>query len=201
MMMDRIEQITLEILNTSLLEWVAVLASLIYVVLMARKKIAAWFFAFIGSCVYVYLCFNSQLYLEMILQFFYVAMAVLGWINWRKTQYADQFIRRWKLSAHGINILLSLFLAGLLGFIADNYTDQAMPYLDAFTTVFSLAATFMVTQKVLENWLYWIVIDIASVFLYESKELNLTAALFVFYTIVSVIGFFSWRKAYKAQSA
>lgn len=199
-MMDRIEQITLEILNTSLLEWVAVLASLIYVVLMARKKIAAWFFAAIGSGVYVYLCFQSQLYLEMILQFFYVTMAILGWINWRKTQYDHQFIRRWKLSAHGLNLLISFSLAWILGFVADNYTDQSMPYLDAFTTVFSLAATFMVTQKVLENWIYWIVIDIASVFLYESKDLNLTAALFVFYTIVSVFGFFSWLKTYKAQS-
>jgi nicotinamide mononucleotide transporter len=197
--MYRIEQITLEILNTSLMEWIAVVASLIYVVLMARKKISAWFFAAIGSGVYVYLCFNNQLYLEMILQLFYVAMAVWGFINWRKTQYDDQFIRRWKLSAHGLNILISFALAWILGFIADQYTDQAMPYLDAFTTVFSLAATFMVTQKVLENWIYWIVIDIASVFLYESKELNLTAALFVFYAFVSVIGFFSWLKAYKKQ--
>ncbi len=200
-MMDRIDQITLEILNTTFLEWLAVFASLIYVVLMARKKIGAWFFAAIGSCVYVYLCFKSQLYLEMVLQFFYVAMAVLGWINWHKTQYQDQFIRTWKFSAHGLNLLLSFAAAWILGFIADHYTDQAMPYLDSFTTVFSLAATYMVTQRILENWIYWIVIDVASVFLYESKDLNLTAALFVFYTIISIFGFFSWLKTYKLQRA
>lgn len=199
--MERIEQITLEILNTSLAEWIAVFSSLLYVILMARKNMAAWFFAALGSGVYVYLCFTNQLYLEMALQIFYVAMAAWGWYNWNRTKYEDHFIRRWNWSAHGLNVLISFALAWILGFLADYFTDQSMPYLDAFTTVFSLAATFMVTQKVLENWIYWIVIDIASVFLYESKELNLTALLFVLYTVISIFGFRTWYKAYKSQTA
>lgn len=182
-----------------MLEWIAVFASIFYVILMARKNIAAWFFAALGALVYVYLCFDNQLFLEMFLQLFYVAMAAWGWYNWKRTRFDDHFIHRWSFSHHALNILISLAITWGLGYLADEYTSQTMPYLDSFTTVFSLAATFMVTQKVLENWIYWIVIDIASIFLYESKELNLTAMLFAFYTIVSIFGLLSWYKVYKLQ--
>ncbi len=73
------------------------------------------------------------------------------------------------------------------------------PYADAFTTVFSLAATFMVTRKVLENWIYWIIIDIVSTYLFASRDLYLSSALFVLYTVIAVFGFFNWSRIYKQQ--
>ena len=197
--MDKVEQISLEILNTSLLEWLAVLSSLFYVVLIARKHILGWFFAAISSGIYSYLCFINNYYLETILQVFYLAMAFWGWFHWHTTRNEKQFIRRWKLNHHLFNILISAGLTVLLGFLFDTYTNQLMPYLDAFTTVFSIAATFMVASKVLENWLYWIVIDIASIQLYGSRDLNLTAVLYFLYAVIALIGFIRWRRVYLLQ--
>lgn len=197
--MGKIEQIGLEILNTSLLEWIAVLSSLFYIVFIARKNSRAWFFALVGSSIYVYLCFISQFYLETILQLFYVSMAIIGWLLWNKRQEIPFKIIQWKGKQHMVNILISSIITLLLGNFFQVYTDQALPYLDAFTTVFSISATFMVAYKVLENWLYWIVIDIASMPLYAYRDLNLTVALFGIYTIVAIVGFVRWRRTFKLQ--
>jgi len=197
--MDRLEQIGLEVLNTSLLEWIAVLSSLLYIVFIARKKVIAWLFALIGSGIYVYLCFISQFYLETVLQFFYVVMAIIGFLLWKKKEEIPFRIIQWKAKQHLVNVLISSILTLLLGNFFDVYTDQALPYLDAFTTVFSISTTFMVAFKVLENWLYWIIIDIVSMPLYAYRDLNLTVVLFGIYTLVAIVGFVRWRKTYQSQ--
>ena len=198
--MGKLEQIGLEILNTSLLEWIAVLSSLFYIVFIARKNSRAWFFALVGSSIYVYLCFISQFYLETILQVFYAGMAIIGWLLWNKKQEIPFNIIQWRGKQHMVNILISSILTLLLGNFFEVYTDQALPYLDAFTTVFSISTTFMVAYKVLENWLYWIVINIVSMPLYAYRDLNLTVLLFGIYTIVSIIGFVRWRRTFKLQA-
>jgi len=87
-----------------------------------------------------------------------------------------------------------------MGFYFSTYTDAAMPLVDSFTTVFSLFATYMVVKKVLENWIYWIVIDAVSVYLYHSRELEQTALLFIVYTIIAVFGYFAWLKKLKPNA-
>ena len=106
-------------------------------------------------------------------------MAIVGWFSWRKQANVDSQeldaslglssskndVKTWPISYHLYNLAISGGVAFILGFCFDTFTDQANPYADAFTTVFSLAATFMVVRKVLENWIYWIVIDLVSIFL------------------------------------
>ena len=73
-----------------------------------------------------------------------------------------------------------------------------MPIVDAFTTVFSVFATYMVTKKILGNWLYWIVIDLVSSYLYLVRNLEMTALLFMVYTIIAILGYLSWIKKINA---
>lgn len=183
------------ILSTSALEWIAVCSSIIYVILAARKLIYCWLFAFISSVLYVYICFSANLYLESVLQLFYVVMAVVGFLLWNKSESEE--IIKWPAKYHVINLSLSTLIALLMGYLFSVYTDQANPYVDASTTVFSLVATFMVTKKVLENWIYWIIIDAVSVYLYFSRDLHLTAVLFVIFTLLAITGYVSWNKTMK----
>jgi len=81
------------------------------------------------------------------------------------------------------------------------WTDAASPFIDAATTVSSLLATWMVAKKLLENWLYWIAIDIASIGLYLSRDLSLTAGLFGGYVILATLGYFAWRRQWLQQIA
>ncbi len=157
--MEHIVQSIIEAIKaTSFHEWVGVILGIGYVISITYKKMIAWFFALISSCIYVYLCFTTQLYLESFLQVFYVITAIYGWLKWKKDSVNQQIIS-WGIRLNMINIAISTILTLSIGFIFSKYTNQANPYMDAFTTVFSLSATFMVAKKVLENWIYWIVID------------------------------------------
>ncbi|MFT5861118.1 MAG: nicotinamide mononucleotide transporter [Flavobacteriaceae bacterium] len=192
------ESLLVEIKMTSVWEWIAVVTAVAYVILAARKNILCWIFALLSSAIYVYLCIIGKLYIEAILSLFYVVMAVVGWIAWNAAT-ADDRIHTWKINKHLINITISGVLAYLLGLSFDLWTDQAFPYIDAFTTVFSLSATFMIVRKVLENWIYWIAIDLASIYLYHDRGYTLTSVLFAIYTLLAIVGFYSWRKSYKQQ--
>lgn len=200
-MMSFITSVWEGILATSIIEWLAVISSIIYVVLAAKRLILCWLFAFIGSCLFVYLCYVGDLYIESILQLFYVVMAIVGWISWNKEELDNSKIKKWGVNNHLFNILISGVVAFILGYIFANYTNQANPYIDAFTTCYSLSATFMVTRKVLGNWLYWIVIDIVSIYLYSQRDYNLTAVQYGIFTILAVYGFIAWRNEYKLQRA
>jgi nicotinamide mononucleotide transporter len=76
----------------------------------------------------------------------------------------------------------------------------SMPYLDSFTTCFAVLATVMVAHKVLQNWHYWLIINIISVYLFSAKDLYLTAALFALYVILTIVGYINWKKRYAIQN-
>lgn len=199
--MTFVESVWEGIVATTIVEWLAVLSSVIYVVLASKRSVYCWPFAFVGSALFVYMCFNAQLYIESILQFFYVIMAVVGWLSWTKSVNDEQPIKIGSVKYHFINVVASGFVAVLLGYVFDEYTEQANPYVDAFTTCYSLLATFMVTKKILENWIYWIVIDIASIYLYAQRGFNLAAFQYGIFTILAIVGFVIWWKEYKKQVA
>ncbi len=212
--MSFFESVYQGILATSMWEWIAVFTGIAYVILAALRSIWCWLFAIISSSLYVYLCLDGQLYIESVLQVFYVVMGIVGWVSWQKdiqkvtppsdvldaTENED-VVKIWAINYHVYNLLISGGVAFMLGYGFDQFTDQANPYADAFTTVFSLAATFMVVRKVLENWIYWIVIDIVSIFLYHQRGYSLSAVLYVLFTILAIGGFISWYKKYKQQLA
>jgi len=187
--------------STSLIEWMAVVSTIMYVILVAKRLIICWLFAFVGSALFVYLCYEGNLYIESILQLFYVIMAVVGWLSWKKSELKDNTIVKWKMNSHLLNVAISGVLAFILGYLFENYSNQANPYIDAFTTLYSLSATYMVTKKILGNWIYWIIIDLVSIYLYAQRDYNLTAVQYGLFTILAVFGFFAWRKEYKTQKA
>lgn len=185
------------ILQTSIWEWFAVASSLLYVILITYKVLAAWIFAALSSLLYIYLCYSNRLYLESILQVFYFGMAIYGWFMWTSDdETKDVTVIQWPLKYHLYNVLISGALMLLFGYIFHQYSNQANPYLDAFTTIFSLMATFMVAKKVLENWIYWIIIDAFSVYLFASRGLYMTSVLFILYTLIAIFGYFSWKKQF-----
>ncbi len=188
--------------SISILESIAVILSIAYVLLAAKQNIIAWYAAFFSVSIYIYLCLNVNLYAETLLQFFYLIMAVVGWYQWKFKKDKEETslkIIRLPFKKHLLNIFISSLLTIATGFLLSNYTKAAMPYVDAFTTVFSLYATWMVAKKVLENWLYWIIIDLVSAFLYASRELYLTALLFFAFTLLAIYGYISWEKSYKVE--
>ena len=179
--------------NWSIIESTAVFFSVLYVILAIKESVWCWGAAAISVILYIYICYSAQLYPETGLQFFYLLMAIYGYYQWNKNDNSLK-IQQWTITKHLFILLLGALLTFLMGFYFSIYTNAAMPLVDSFTTVFSVFATYMVTKKVIENWLYWIVIDAVSVYLYFSRDLHLTSLLFIVYTIIAIFGYFSWLK-------
>ena len=183
--------------NWNIIEIIAVALSIIYVSLASRQNINCWIFAIISVSLYIYICFSAQLYPETGLQVFYFIMAIIGYYMWNKDNKEE--IKEWSEIKHLLIILFGAILSFFMGFYFSTYTNSQMPIIDSFTTVFSIIATYMVIKKVLGNWLYWIVIDAVSVYLYFNRDLHLTSLLFIAYTIIAIFGYFSWMKKMKTN--
>jgi len=179
--------------NWSIIESAAVFFSILYVILALKESIWCWGAAAISVILYIYICYTAQLYPETGLQVFYLFMAFYGYYQWNKIDSTLQ-IQQWTITKHLLILLIGAILTFLMGFYFSLYTNAALPLVDSFTTVFSVFATYMVAKKVLGNWLYWIVIDAVSVYLYFSRDLHLTSLLFMGYTIIAIFGYFSWLK-------
>jgi len=177
----------------SVAEGAAVLLAIAYLVLAIRQNVLCWFAAFVSSLIYLGVFFAARLYMESALQVFYAAMAIYGYRQWTHggESHAKLNISVWRPRQHAIAVGVIGATTGLMGALMSR-TDAAFPYVDSFTTVAAVVATYMVARKVLENWLYWFVIDGVSVYLYIARELTLTAALFVLYLVLIVIGFRRW---------
>ena len=138
--------------NWSIIECVAVLFSILYVILVTKQNIWCWAAAGISVILYIYICFSAQLYPETGLQVFYLFMAFYGYYNWDKNDRNLQ-ITQWAAGKHLLLILIGAIFTFLMGFYFTTYTDSKMPIVDSFTTTFSIIATYMVTKKILENCL------------------------------------------------
>ena len=179
--------------NWSWIETIAVAFSISYVVLAAKGNIWCWFFAILSVSIYIFLCYEAKLFAETILQIFYLIMAFIGyftWINSNKKFTAKQL----SISNHILIIFSGTIITFLIGFYFATYTEAKMPIIDSFTTCFSIIATFLVVKKILENWIYWIIIDLVSIYIYFSRDLHLTSLLFLVYTVIAIIGYFNWKK-------
>ena len=182
-----------------LLEIFAVIFAITYLILAVRQNILCWYAAFLSTAIYTFLYWDVSLYMESILNVYYLLMAIYGWKNWNnKKDEIDLPIMEWSIKKHFISILIILFFTLVSGFLLNN-TEAARPYLDSFTTWGSVFTTYMVTQKILSNWLYWFVINGVGIFLNIDKDLYLTALLLLSYQVISILGFINWRKSYYEQ--
>ena len=186
---------------TSVAEAVAAALGLIYLLLAVRRNLLCWLCAFVSTAIYLVLFAKAALYMQSALQVFYLAMAVYGFIDWKKgrTEESGVLIRAWSpaqhlLAAAGV-VVASLVNGWLLA-----HTDAAAPYLDSFVTWGSVITTWMVARRVLENWLYWIVVDAVAAYLYFTQGLLATTVLFVIYLGIVVRGYFVWRREYRDQT-
>ncbi len=192
-----------QLIATSALEWLAVISAIAYLLLAIKESLWCWPAAFASTAIYIILFFDVNLYMQSFLNFYYLIMAVYGWFQWNKinNESPQKSILIWPIKRHFILIGVTTFLVFVSAFLLKNHTEQDFALIDSFTTWFAILATYMITQKVLENWLYWIIIDSVSIYLYLSKGFALTAVLFFSYIILAFIGWKTWKKHYEQQTS
>ncbi len=181
------------------LEYAAVAFGVIYVLLASRSNVWCWLAGIISSALYIYINVTHQLFQDAILQAYYVVAGFYGWWLWGKKESARDEVSTSSFSLRQ-NLKL-IFFGGLLvpvfGFVFAKL-GNSLSYFDAAVTVFSFIATLMTAKKILENWLYWIVIDVVAAMMYLIKDLRATSCLYLFFSIVALYSYFEWKKKMSA---
>lgn len=178
-------------------ELVAVVSGIAYVLLAAKESMLAWPFAFFGTLIYTVLFWEGALFSSSLLNFYYMIMAVYGFVLWRGGESGEDLkITSWSLSKMLKFIIWGVILSLGIGYLSETYAQAKFAYLDTFVMVFSMIATWMLANKILENWLFWIVIDAFAVVLYWKTGYHATIVLFMLYIILAVYGYLTWRKEF-----
>jgi len=189
-------------LDTSWLELIAVLLALAMIVCNIVELHWGWPLAAISSVLYFFLFWSQQLYGGAILQVLFMVLALWGWAVWlRGVKGAPLSVTH--LPRHQrLTLALSgsaLWLA--IGSMLLNFTDTDVPWWDAFPTALSLIGQYLLAHKRLENWAIWIVVNFVATGLFAWKGLWLTALLYLVFIGLSILGWRTWAKHLKQETA
>lgn len=184
------------------LEGTAVCFGLVSVYLSTRENIWSWPTAIVNVGLYSVLFFREKLYADMGLQVIYLLLSLYGWYEWL---YGGE--NRSELRVSRITARLAMRLAGIgvvgsavLGTLLYRTTDASLPYLDSTLSVFSLIAQWLMTRKVLENWVIWIALDVVYVWMFIFlKQLHFTAFQYAVFLALAVLGFRDWKRSFDTR--
>jgi len=193
---DLLEQVR----RTSPAEWLAVILGVVYILLIMRRRRWGWAAGGASSLILTVLAARAQLPMQALLQFSYVIAAVYGWMKWAPDA-AGQRIGTWHWRGHALACAASLVASLLLARLLQQEGYSAWPFLDSLVACLGLFATWLVARVYLENWLYWIVIDAMSLYLFIAQGLVVTALLFAVYLVIATAGLVSWWRAWRAGTA
>ena len=195
------------IYDTSWLEFVAVVFGLASVWFAKQEKILVYPTGIISVLIYVYILPRVELYADAGINLFYFFMSVYGWYQWtRKTDKPPLKItvcdrKNW-LIALGMFFLSVIIIYGLLDYFKGDdaaYWATGVPYIDTFTTGIFIVAMWLMANKRIENWIFWIIGDIISVPLYAYKGWIFTSFQFLVFLIIAIMGFLEWKKKLKSR--
>lgn len=192
-----------------LLEYFGVLTGLLYLLLEIRQHRAMWVVGFLTSLVYVFVFFFSKIYADMGLNIYYVAISIYGFWQWTRQNkkrlaavIPDQAPRPNEKILYR-NLTLPLFtgilfaiaaIYALLYYLLHDFTDSPIPAGDAFTTAVGIVATWMLARRIIEHWIFWIIVNCVSVYLYYLRGLYPTMFLYICYALLAAVGLYTWKK-------
>lgn len=183
------------------IEIVAAVFGVVSVFLSVKQNIWSWPTAIVNVGLYIFVFFESKLYGDTGLQVVYVILNAYGWYHWLYGGKNRTELPVSRTSARLGVFLIALGAAGtaLLGTILARKTDAALPYIDSLTTSTSLIAQWMMTRKLLENWIIWVAVDVIYIGMYIFKHLYPTAGLYLVWLVLSAMGYFQWRTSLRER--
>ncbi len=199
----------------SYLEFFGTVAGAIAVWLSARANVLGWPIGIINVVLFFFLFYQVRLYPDMLLQSFFFVTNLMGWWRWTHPQSHEADRKReLRVSYMRRGQILWVTLAGLIGtLLLGTFADRihlifpsvfpepsAFPYLDSFVTVMSVVTTFLMIQKKVEAWIFWIIIDVLATCLYFAKDIRFVALEYAVFCFIAAFGLWNWVREYKSYS-
>ena len=183
---------------TSWAECIAVCTGLASVWLARKNSILLYPTGLVSVTLYIFLCFQAKLYADMGVNVYYLVMSLYGWYNWKKIQregaptvsYAGRGTLKILSIVWGISFL---FICGFLKYV----TDTDVPAWDASSTSLAVVAMWLMTEKKIESWMFWILSDLIAIPLYAYKGLLLSAVQYMIFVSFAVVGLIHWIRLEK----
>jgi nicotinamide mononucleotide transporter len=170
--------------------------------LIARRNILTWPIGIAGVLLYMVLFYQFQLYSDSLEQIYYLAASAYGWWAWNRTKTSGKvdtaFSNRTTIASWAaVTLLLGLALGSVMTQIhlwlpAWFPIPASLPWLDAMTTVMSLSAMWLLTLRRTETWIYWIIVDLAAIYVYFSKGIMFIGLQYIILTFIAIYGLISW---------
>jgi nicotinamide mononucleotide transporter len=182
------------------LEIIAALVGALSVWLSVRQNIWSWPTAIVNVVLYAIVFYEAKLYADMGLQVIYAVLSIYGWYEWLYGGAGRTELRVTRTGAR-LGLLLALIAAAgsvVIGLFLHHETDAALPFMDSFLSSTSLVAQWMMTKKLLENWLVWIGVDVLYVGMFIFKGLFLTSVLYAVFLALAIKGYLDWRRSIAA---
>ncbi len=185
------------------IELTAALLVLLNVYLLTRERIAAWPVGLLAVLLYLYIFATSKLYSDSMLQLVFAGLNLYGWWVWSRKGPAKNALPISRMSSKTSLLWGLAALAGSLawGRVMSLQTDADFAYWDAFTTVASLLAQYLLAIKKLENWIVWIIVDVVAINIYYLKGLHITALLYFLLLLLCIKGLRDWHRSMQTQTA
>lgn len=196
----------------SYLEFWGTITGIIAVWLSAKANAWSWIIGLLNVSLSFFLFFQIQLYPDMFLQVFFFVTNIMGWLQWKYPKMAEANLKNelkisylnkqqiifWTLCGLLGTILMGSFSAKLHEWFSMFFSKpSAFPYLDSFTSVISIIATFLMIRKKIECWILWILIDVISTYMYFLKDVKLYSLLYFVFCFMALLGFLNWEKEYR----
>ena len=178
---------------TSSIEITGVAFGLACVALTARQSVWCWPAGIVNAICFAVMFVGARLYADVAMQGVYIVLSIYGWYSWSRPKAELPVIR---FSPRGWWMSAAVFAAGaaLIGLVLSR-TDAALPWANAGTASASLIAQWMMTRKVLESWIVWIVADVVMIGVYLHQSLYFTSGLYVVFIGLCIAGFIGWKKS------
>ena len=180
-----------------LLQIVGTALGLLYLWLEYRANIWLWIVGAIMPMVHGVLYLNSGIYADAAMQLYYVVAGIYGLCVWlRGAKRAEKFVHiqytptKWIIPLVVVYAVLHVAMYYLLS----EFTDSRVPFFDSMSTALSIVAMWMLSRKLVEQWLVWLVVDMISVGLYIYKGIPITAMLYTLYCALAIAGYMRWRR-------
>jgi nicotinamide mononucleotide transporter len=190
--------------QTTLLEFIAVIAGIISVWFSRKENILVYPIGLINTIIYIYLSLQGSLFGEASVNLYYTIMSVYGWILWSRKDEQKQVVLIIKHSTAREWIMQLLFFAVFyiaiyfaLNFLKENFAPGAIPAADAFASATAYTGMWLMAKKKVESWYWWIATNIASIPLYFMKGYVFTSFQFLVLLILAFAGLISWRQKAK----
>lgn len=190
------------------IHWLDILTTILgiaYIVLEYRASILLWLVGIVMPALDIWLYYSHGLYGDAGMAVYYTLAAIYGYAVWKFGRKRGQREGQTLLISHMPKRLylpatVFFFVAwGVIYWILTEFTNSTVPLLDAFTNALSFVGLWALARKYMEQWFFWIGVDLISCYLYINKGIPFKAGLYGLYVIIAVAGYFKWQKMIKQQ--